>query len=107
MVFFYGVVVCFKQKAAYEMRISDWSSDVCSSDLVDAQVGGKLAQLGARLIDGTARKMANDFFKNFAAVVENASGSASQESAPEAAGAAPTPAQVGRASCRDRVCQYV
>src|SRR3546814_2633300 len=26
----------FKQKTAYEMRISDWSSDVCSSDLVDA-----------------------------------------------------------------------
>src|SRR3546814_10628386 len=27
------IFVCFKQKAAYEMRISDWSSDVCSSDL--------------------------------------------------------------------------
>src|SRR3546814_4072845 len=31
----------FKQKTAYEMRMSDWSSDVCSSDLVDAgQHGG-------------------------------------------------------------------
>src|SRR3546814_9335141 len=30
-----GCVFCFfKQKTAYEMRISDWSSDVCSSDLV-------------------------------------------------------------------------
>src|SRR3546814_11093032 len=29
-------VVVFKQKTAYEMRISDWSSDVCSSDLLDA-----------------------------------------------------------------------
>src|SRR3546814_5499126 len=28
----------FKQKTAYEMRISDWSSDVCSSDLVDAEL---------------------------------------------------------------------
>src|SRR3546814_7829612 len=28
----------FKQKTAYEMRISDWSSDVCSSDLVGAAV---------------------------------------------------------------------
>src|SRR3546814_5476456 len=28
-----GVVFLFKQKTAYEMRISDWSSDVCSSDL--------------------------------------------------------------------------
>src|SRR3546814_6172528 len=27
-------VVIFKQKTAYEMRISDWSSDVCSSDLL-------------------------------------------------------------------------
>src|SRR3546814_1570812 len=27
---------CFKQKTAYEMRISDWSSDVCSSDLSKA-----------------------------------------------------------------------
>src|SRR3546814_1628684 len=26
-------VFCFKQKTAYEMRMSDWSSDVCSSDL--------------------------------------------------------------------------
>src|SRR3546814_3493767 len=25
--------LCFKQKTAYEMRISDWSSDVCSSDI--------------------------------------------------------------------------
>src|SRR3546814_12373431 len=29
----------FKQKTAYEMRISDWSSDVCSSDLADFGVG--------------------------------------------------------------------
>src|SRR3546814_10811202 len=29
-----GVFFFFKQKTAYEMRISDWSSDVCSSDLV-------------------------------------------------------------------------
>src|SRR3546814_5271401 len=30
----------FKQKTAYEMRISDWSSDVCSSDLLRHQLGG-------------------------------------------------------------------
>src|SRR3546814_18381207 len=30
----------FKQKTAYEMRISDWSSDVCSSDLRGAPRGG-------------------------------------------------------------------
>src|SRR3546814_2078142 len=31
------VVLFFKQKTAYEMRISDWSSDVCSSDLRGSQ----------------------------------------------------------------------
>ena len=36
---------------------------------VDAQIGGKLAQLGSRLIDGTAKKMAGDFFDKFAAVL--------------------------------------
>src|SRR3546814_4440595 len=30
----FGFVFFFKQKTAYEMRISDWSSDVCSSDLL-------------------------------------------------------------------------
>src|SRR3546814_19525706 len=40
-------VVCFfffKQKTAYEMRISDWSSDVCSSDLDDRAAGRERAR---------------------------------------------------------------
>ena len=36
---------------------------------VDSQIGGKLAQLGGRLIDSTAKKLANDFFSKFVAVV--------------------------------------
>src|SRR3546814_4613701 len=36
---FYVCVFFFKQKTAYEMRISDWSSDVCSSDLDHHAVG--------------------------------------------------------------------
>ena len=36
---------------------------------VHATVGGKLAQIGSRLIEGTARKMADDFFDRFAAAV--------------------------------------
>src|SRR3546814_6427050 len=36
MMMLYIVSVLFKQKTAYEMRIIDWSSDVCSSDLVAA-----------------------------------------------------------------------
>src|SRR3546814_2539261 len=35
---FFVVFFFFKQKTAYEMRISDWSSDVCSSDLPDLPV---------------------------------------------------------------------
>src|ERR1044071_1558573 len=42
-----------------------------------AQVGGKLAQIGSRLIDGTARKMADDFFNRFAAAVSPESGTPS------------------------------
>ena len=37
---------------------------------VKANVGGKLAQLGSRLIDGFAKKMADNFFENFQAAVE-------------------------------------
>lgn len=36
---------------------------------VEAQIGGKLAQLGQRLVNGAAKKVADDFFKNFAAAV--------------------------------------
>jgi carbon monoxide dehydrogenase subunit G len=36
---------------------------------VDAQIGGKLAQLGGRLIDSTAKKLAGDFFASFGALV--------------------------------------
>src|SRR3546814_10889175 len=44
----FGVVVFFvKQKSAYEMRISDWSSDVCSSDLGAADADGR--RLGLEL----------------------------------------------------------
>src|SRR3546814_4488002 len=36
---YFSLFFFFKQKTAYEMRISDWSSDVCSSDLVNIQAG--------------------------------------------------------------------
>src|SRR3546814_1884767 len=37
-------IVFFKQKTAYEMRISDWSSDVCSSDLLAEDLVGDLLE---------------------------------------------------------------
>src|SRR3546814_16054934 len=49
--------VFFKQKTAYELRISDWSSDVCSSDLDRVQVGRiwwQVEQLGLGGTDGLA-----------------------------------------------------
>lgn len=58
---------------------------------VDADVGGKLAQIGGRLIEGTAKKLAGEFFNNFeaalqAGAVEGAADSdatAADESAPD------------------------
>src|SRR3546814_7079576 len=44
------VVFFFKQKTAYEMRISDWSSDVCSSDL-HAQICGHWPEDAAAPLD--------------------------------------------------------
>src|SRR3546814_10899321 len=85
--------VCFffKQKTAYEMRISDWSSDVCSSDLGDIITVLALADDCFELIDqdhatfDIAMLLANHF----------------------ARGGHCRGAEIGRAWCRERVCQYV
>src|SRR3546814_8574934 len=45
----YVFIFFFKQKTAYEMRISDWSSDVCSSDLdARASAGGSIRRCPCR-----------------------------------------------------------
>src|SRR3546814_7920898 len=49
----------FKQKTAYEMRISDWSSDVCSSDLASAP--GDVDHYVDRLGDQRARRVHGHF----------------------------------------------
>ena len=78
---------------------------------VNATVGGKLAQIGSRLIDSTAKKMANDFFAKFAEIVggEAPVAAAAGAGAPPTAGAtaaveaaqrtepAPSPAEPGSA----------
>src|SRR3546814_14748430 len=86
------LVFFFKQKTAYEMRISDWSSDVCSSDLAyadgdDAQcVYMRRVAVGADQGVGKGHAIAgmNDGRHAFQIDLE-----------------------IGRASCRERVCQYV
>src|SRR3546814_6847968 len=96
-------VFFFKQKTAYEMRISDWSSDVCSSDLLGlicpAAQGAE-----ARWASGIPVLAAPDLvsllnhLKGTQQLPEPARG--------EVELAAPGP-EIGRASCRERVCQYV
>src|SRR3546814_3248727 len=103
----------FKQKTAYEMRISDWSSDVCSSDLAQA-VSAALAKgeeagcpVVAAVIGATGEL----------AALLRASGApfpssqiAKDKANTAASFRAPTTdvyEKIGRASCRERVCQYV
>src|SRR3546814_4861210 len=77
-------VFFFKQKTAYEMRISDWSSDVCSSDLENEDEVAMINHLGCRKIQGYyfGRPMpANEAMALFPD---------SQQ-------------KIGRASCRERV----
>jgi carbon monoxide dehydrogenase subunit G len=81
-------------KGGANVRLEDDGGATILKYEVDAQVGGKLAQLGARLIDGTAKKMASQFFENFAAAVEQDGGAAEAptgEPAPAAPAAAPAP----------------
>ena len=68
------------------VRLEERDGGTILSYRVEAQVGGKLAQVGSRLIDGVARKMANDFFAKFAAV---GAAPAPPEVAPGAAPEAP------------------
>src|SRR3546814_14583662 len=90
------VIFIFKQKTAYEMRISDWSSDVCSSDLLrDAHHHGAGYPPGQRArtacaVSGAARRHAS----------ARCAGS-------DGVSVLFTGQEIGRASCRERVYQYV
>jgi carbon monoxide dehydrogenase subunit G len=57
-------------KGGAEVRLADQDGGTLLTYTVSAQVGGKIAQVGARLIDATAKSMAEQFFKKFAAAVE-------------------------------------
>ena len=53
-------------KGGAVVKLSDEAGTTVLTYDVDAQVGGKIAQVGARLIQGTARKLADQFFGKFA-----------------------------------------
>ena len=78
-------------KGGATVHLTDEGDATLMSYTVDAHVGGKLAQIGSRLIDATARKMADDFFARFAEVVGGPAPAAAPAAAapqPEAAAAA-------------------
>src|SRR3546814_6249052 len=95
---------------AYEMRISDWSSDVCSSDLDLLGFDDHLPFLLGRSIVEEAVDVRNDvegdllgeFLHVLFVADENLARLVPQLVHPRLAGARP----IGRASCRERVCQY-
>src|SRR3546814_16843211 len=96
-------VFFFKQKTAYEMRISDWSSDVCSSDLSPPVGVDLLRQLHS--VGRVHRPERADRHRPELDGGGARAGAAAGDPRP-----APGPAasvQIGRASCRERVCQYV
>ena len=63
-----GGVAGFAKGAAI-VTLSDKDGGTLLTYNVDAQIGGKLAQLGQRLINGAAKKMADEFFQKFAGAV--------------------------------------
>src|SRR3546814_10420451 len=88
-------VFFFKQKTAYEMRSSDWSSDVCSSDLG-----------GIGLVDRLLKRFG--LADIFAANVDIGGARAHRVTGDQCAfDQLVRIMEIGRASCRERVCQYV
>src|SRR3546814_2495488 len=85
----------FKQKTAYEMRISDWSSDVCSSDLAERN----------DMVEYFGEQLAGFAFSHNGWVQSYGSRCVKP---PIIYGDVSRPyPKIGRASCRERVCQYV
>src|SRR3546814_2429480 len=92
----------FKQKTAYEMRISDWSSDVCSSDLTcPLPVVAQQQQQRERDEEREGGVQHADPARRDRQAVERDQRRRRRRQPPVAE------EQIGRASCRERVGQYV
>src|SRR3546814_7788083 len=111
----YLVFFFFKQKTAYEMRISDWSSDVCSSDLNGSamQFDTRTMNLALKIIDGvTAERGRSPFAALAQGIMPTSLPDLGYDEAVRVAELGSellkrADAEIGRASCRERVCQYV
>ncbi|MFQ5438618.1 MAG: CoxG family protein [Paracoccaceae bacterium] len=66
-------------KGSADVSLHDENGETVLSFVVRAQVGGKLARLGSRLIDSTAKKVANRFFGNFCEYLNKEEAAASGE----------------------------
>lgn len=87
-------------KGGADVRLAESDGGTTLTYEADAQVGGKLAQIGARLIDGTAKKMADQFFGAFSEKV--ASGATSDEAPVEAKQEAGTASAAATADAEPR-----
>ena len=77
-------------KGGAKVRLEDDNGATVLRYEAQAQVGGKLAQIGARLVDGAARKIADQFFANFSQIVgDRAAVTAASAAAPAAAHTGP------------------
>src|SRR3546814_6359636 len=98
------LIFFFKQKTAYEMRISDWSSDVCSSDLVAGlQAADHLAIVELHV----ARSCQHHGIIERLGAVHDAGAVRVGSHLADAQQHALALGEIGRASCRESVCQYV
>jgi carbon monoxide dehydrogenase subunit G len=79
-------------KGGADVHLKEDGTDTILTYTAKAEVGGKLAQIGSRLIQGTAKKMADDFFGTFSRVVGEGAAAAAAAPAGPAAEAAPAPA---------------
>src|SRR3546814_11392253 len=95
----------FKQKTAYEMRISDWSSDVCSSDLIGRAAACRIPDRSHRSRLRPARRPCPRTLRPFPAPRCGLRPDPWRRGAPRRP--LGLPSEIGRASCRERVCQYV
>jgi carbon monoxide dehydrogenase subunit G len=76
-------------KGGADVRLTEEGDVTVLTYTAKADVGGKLAQLGSRLIDGTAKKMADEFFDNFSQQVAGPVPAPAPEPGPEPAPPAP------------------